>query len=40
MKLYLIAIAFTFAATVVIINACVLYASATRAAPVNIYQLK
>ncbi len=40
MRLYLTAIVLAFGATVVILNACVLKTSPTRAAPVHIIQLK
>jgi hypothetical protein len=40
MRLYLTAIALTFAAAAIIVNTCITRSSATRAAPVNIYQLK
>jgi multisubunit Na+/H+ antiporter MnhC subunit len=40
MRLYLTAIVLTFAATAIIVSACMSYASPTRAAPVQIMQLK
>ena len=39
MRLYLTAIALTFAATAIIVTACISYSSPTRAAPMNIIQL-
>jgi hypothetical protein len=40
MRLYLSAIVLTFAATAVIVTTCISYSSATRAAPINILQLR
>ena len=40
MKLYLIAIVITLAATFVIVNACIFHASSLQAVPINLFQLK
>jgi hypothetical protein len=40
MRLYLSALVLTFASTAVIVTTCISYSSPTRAAPVNILQLR
>ena len=40
MKLYLLAVLVTIASIAIILNACILHESTSRAVPFNLYQLK